>query len=288
MDMDDDTEDGTALLSIKLLRLFDLLYSTNSVTRTGEAMGQSQPTVSNWLSRLRKQLGDELFVRTAAGMQATPRAEELIVPVREALAALRRVAAPAEAFDPSSATRRFRICMTDASHITLLPRLLAHVRAMAPGVRLEAARIDEQTGQALQSGRLQCLADQPVVALAAVRLEVGEPDLFLLRGEGKVQCRAVEARRHPEPVFMVVGRHCVVTRPRAVERGLAGIAQAEVMGRTCLQAVDPEVKPLEMRALNIRADRQTNARRVAGVENLDVAAVEIGADSEGHSAFLYA
>lgn len=153
MDMDDDTEDGTALLSIKLLRLFDLLYSTNSVTRAGEAMGQSQPTVSNWLSRLRKQLGDELFVRTAAGMQATPRAEELIVPVREALAALRRVAAPAEAFDPSSATRRFRICMTDASHITLLPRLLAHVRAMAPGVRLEAARIDEQTGQALQSGQ---------------------------------------------------------------------------------------------------------------------------------------
>ena len=153
MDMDDDTEDGTVLLSIKLLRLFDLLYSTNSVTRAGEAMGQSQPTVSNWLSRLRKQLGDELFVRTAAGMQATPRAEELIVPVREALAALRRVAAPAEAFDPSSATRRFRICMTDASHITLLPRLLAHVRAVASGVRLEAARIDDQTGQALQSGQ---------------------------------------------------------------------------------------------------------------------------------------
>jgi DNA-binding transcriptional LysR family regulator len=153
MDIDDGTDDSTALLSIKLLRLFDLLYSTNSVTRAGEAMGQSQPTVSNWLGRLRRQLGDELFVRTAAGMQATPRAEELIVPVREALAALRRVAAPAEAFDPSVATRRFRICMTDASHITLLPRLLAHVRAVAPGVRLEAARIDDETGQALQSGQ---------------------------------------------------------------------------------------------------------------------------------------
>lgn len=153
MDIDEDMQDGTALPSIKLLRLFELLYSTNSVTRAGEAMGQSQPTVSNWLGRLRRQLGDELFVRTATGMQATPRAEELIVPVREALAALRRVAAPPEAFDPSSATRRFRICMTDASHITLLPRLLAHVRAVAPGVRLEAARIDDQTGQALQSGQ---------------------------------------------------------------------------------------------------------------------------------------
>jgi DNA-binding transcriptional LysR family regulator len=42
--------------------------------------------------------------------------------------------------------------MTDASHITLLPRLLAHVRAQAPLVRLEAARIDNDTGRALQSG----------------------------------------------------------------------------------------------------------------------------------------
>ena len=55
MDNDDDIEGDTSLLSIRLLRLFDLLYSTNSVTRAGEAMGQSQPTVSNWLARLRRQ-----------------------------------------------------------------------------------------------------------------------------------------------------------------------------------------------------------------------------------------
>jgi len=34
----------------------------------------------------------------------------------------------------------------------LLPQLLAHVRAVAPQVRLEAARIDGQTAQALESG----------------------------------------------------------------------------------------------------------------------------------------
>ena len=152
-DLDDDSDAGTALLSIKLLRLFDLLYSTHSVTRAAEQLGQSQPTVSNWLGRLRRQLGDELFVRTPAGMQPTSRADVLIVPAREALASLRRLSAPDEVFDPSVATRRFRICMTDASHVTLLPQLLAHVRAVAPGVRLEATRIDEQSGQALQSGQ---------------------------------------------------------------------------------------------------------------------------------------
>ncbi|MGY0194406.1 LysR family transcriptional regulator [Leptothrix sp. BB-4] len=136
----------------KLLRLFDVLYQTRSVTRSAEQLGQSQPTVSIWLARLREQLGDPLFVRTPAGMLPTPRAEALIGPTRTILESLRRLASLDEAFDPATAQRRFRICMTDASHITLLPPLLARVRAEAPGVQLAAARMDGQTAQALASG----------------------------------------------------------------------------------------------------------------------------------------
>jgi DNA-binding transcriptional LysR family regulator len=123
--------------------------------------------VSIWLARLRKGLGDPLFVRTPTGMQPTPRADALIGPVREALASLQRLAASEEQFDPARAERAFRICMTDASHITLLPKLLAHLRALAPGVQVAAARIDEHTAEALQSGE----AD---LALGLVpRLEAG-------------------------------------------------------------------------------------------------------------------
>ncbi|MCM3011873.1 LysR substrate-binding domain-containing protein, partial [Bacillus subtilis] len=97
-------------------------------------------------------LHDPLFIRTPGGMAPTPQADALIGPCREILESLRRFTAWEIAFDPSTAQRRFRICMTDASHITLLPRLLAHVRAQAPGVRLEAARIDGNTERALESG----------------------------------------------------------------------------------------------------------------------------------------
>ncbi|MEX8520350.1 MAG: LysR family transcriptional regulator [Leptothrix sp. (in: b-proteobacteria)] len=140
------------LLDTKLLRLFDALYRTGSVTRAAEQLDQSQPTVSIWLARLREELADPLFVRTAAGMQPTPRAEALIGDAREALAALRRLGEAQREFDPATETRRFRICMTDASHVTLLPQLLAHVRAAAPGVQLEALRIDAHTAVLLQSG----------------------------------------------------------------------------------------------------------------------------------------
>jgi DNA-binding transcriptional LysR family regulator len=141
-----------SLLDIKLLRLLDQLYTTRSVTRAAEALGQSQPTVSIWLARLRVQMGDPLFVRTAEGMLPTPRTDALIGTVREVLGGLQRLSQGGMAFDPATAQRRFSICMTDASHITLLPQLLAHVRALAPGVSLQASRIDTHLASALQAG----------------------------------------------------------------------------------------------------------------------------------------
>lgn len=140
------------LLDIKLLRLLDRLYDTRSVTRSAEALQQSQPTVSIWLARLRKQLNDPLFVRTADGMLPTPRTDALMGTVREVLRGLQRLNEAASEFNPSTAQRRFCVCMTDASHITLLPRLLSHVRAVAPGVALQAGLINSGLAQALLTG----------------------------------------------------------------------------------------------------------------------------------------
>ena len=146
------TDAAPVLLELKLLQLFDVLYTTRSVTRAADLLGQSQPTVSIWLGHLRRQLHDPLFVRTPAGMQPTPQADLLVGQAREILESLRRLSVWEPSFVPATAQRRFRICMTDASHITLLPELLAHVRAVAPQVRLEAARIDGNTAHALESG----------------------------------------------------------------------------------------------------------------------------------------
>jgi DNA-binding transcriptional LysR family regulator len=71
LDSFQDSADAS-LLDVKLLRLFDLIYSTGSVTQAAEMMGQRQPTASIWLRTLRAALGDALFVRTPAGCR--PRA----------------------------------------------------------------------------------------------------------------------------------------------------------------------------------------------------------------------
>lgn len=143
---------GLHNLDVKALRLFELLYTTGSVTRTADMLGHSQPTVSIGLARLRKQFNDPLFVRTALAMQPTPKADALVATVREVLDGLRRLSEAEQRFEPAEADRTFRIFMTDASHITLLPQLFTHVRAIAPKVRLEAASIGPQMVCELQSG----------------------------------------------------------------------------------------------------------------------------------------
>ena len=139
-------------IDLRLLRIFDAMHAKRHVTRAAEELGLSQPTISIGLGKLREQFGDPLFVRTSEGMLPTSRADALIGPIRDVLHSLRNICEAEAAFEPASATRKFRICMTDASHITLLPQILAAVRKAAPSVTLEAARIDDVMPQALQSG----------------------------------------------------------------------------------------------------------------------------------------
>ncbi len=78
----------------------------------------------------------------------------------------------------------------------------------------------------------------------------------------------------------------MVASPSVVEGGFAGVGQAERMGGADVQAFDLEMEPLKVRASRVRPNGQADPVRVAGVQNLDVAAVEICADGEGHGGFL--
>jgi DNA-binding transcriptional LysR family regulator len=142
-------------VDLNLLRVFDAVLHEGGVTPAAARLGLTQPAVSNALARLRKLFGDSLFVRTAAGMDATPFARELAEPVRQALALLESALAHGPGFDPASATRAFRFYMSDLGQIEFLPPLIERVEGRAPGVRLEAVALDvEDIAGALASGTL--------------------------------------------------------------------------------------------------------------------------------------
>jgi DNA-binding transcriptional LysR family regulator len=116
--------------------VFDAIMREKSVTRAGQRLGLSQPAISHALIRLRHMLKDELFVRGPAGMMPTPRAEHLATPIRIALDGLQQSLEPMQ-FEPSKATRTFRIAVDNYSAIVLVAPIAARIARLAPGLTLD-------------------------------------------------------------------------------------------------------------------------------------------------------
>jgi DNA-binding transcriptional LysR family regulator len=55
-------------------------------------------------------------------------------------------------FDAAKAQRTFRICMTDITHLALLPALINRLRDVAAGINVEITHISGQTPKMLESG----------------------------------------------------------------------------------------------------------------------------------------
>ena len=125
-----------AALDLNLLRVLDALMRERSVTRAGERIGLSQPAVSNALTRLRKILGDELFVRRGTDMLPTPRAEAIGATLRAMLAQMEEVLSADAKFDPAAAARTFTLLGSDIISTLVMPALWERIAATAPGVRL--------------------------------------------------------------------------------------------------------------------------------------------------------
>lgn len=182
------TQNDIDILDLRLLRLFDAIHASGSVTKAADALDLSQPTVSIGLARLRRHFGDPLFVRTPEGMLATPLADSLIGAVRDALQALRQVSEWRNAFDAASSSRSFVIAMTDASHITLLPKLFSAAWKSAPSVRIDVTRIDESLPSALQSGDIDlALGFVPSLETGFYQQQLYEQDWICLTRQGHDQ-----------------------------------------------------------------------------------------------------
>lgn len=118
---------------LNLLRVFDAVMQERSVLRASQKLFLSQSAVSHALKRLREILDDELFVRTATGMQPTARALAIAGPVRQALGSLEATIG-LQTFDPGTSPRTFTIAASDFMTQLVMPRLLRILAVEAPQV----------------------------------------------------------------------------------------------------------------------------------------------------------
>lgn len=125
-------------IDLNLLRVFVVVAESASVTAAGARLYLTQPAVSAALRRLSTAVGAPLFTRLGRGLVLTTRGQRLLAEVRPHLAALIDAALVPPRFDPKTSERTFRVGLSDAAELWLLPPLLRVLSKQAPGMRLIA------------------------------------------------------------------------------------------------------------------------------------------------------
>lgn len=174
-------------IDLNLLTLFQEIYRRRNITAAAAALGMAQPSASKGLGRLRRQLNDNLFVRTSKGVEPTPYAAEIAPRIDNALAILSDgLARPS--FDPDTTSREFTLIMTDIAEAVILPRAVSALRTAAPNVRLRTRQLPlADAASALTSG------DVDLAIGFHPQLEAG----FYQRTVFRTEYRIIGARNHP-------------------------------------------------------------------------------------------
>jgi DNA-binding transcriptional LysR family regulator len=132
---------------LNLLVLFETVLEERHVARAAERLHLTPSAVSHGLGRLRRWLGDPLFLKTPKGVVPTDRAMQLAAPIAEVLARVRGIVADAGPFDPATSRRRFVLGAPDGASAVLLPMLLAQVHRRAPGLDLALRQLLPEPGE---------------------------------------------------------------------------------------------------------------------------------------------
>src|SRR6202012_5262540 len=134
-------------IDLNLLVVFQAIYRARNTTRAAEHLHLTQPAVSNALRRLRELFDDTLFVKTADGMQPTPRADGIAALLDEGFASLRLAIQAGQAFDPKTSRRTFQLYVSDIGQAVFIPPLVARLGMIAPGIQIATTYLPLDTAQ---------------------------------------------------------------------------------------------------------------------------------------------
>ncbi|MDP6871946.1 MAG: LysR family transcriptional regulator [Alphaproteobacteria bacterium] len=126
-------------MDLNLFAVFDAIMRHRSVSLAAQSLGLTQPAASNALTRLRGQLGDQLFVRSKNGMLPTKFATAMAPVIERALADLQGVAqdGPDQGIPLSGLKRNFTFVMSDLEEVLFLSDLVGGLATAAPSVSVE-------------------------------------------------------------------------------------------------------------------------------------------------------
>lgn len=143
-------------LDLNLIAVLEAIMLERNVTRAAASLAMSQPAVSNALRRARKLTKDQLFLKTATGVQPTARMVAMWPELHRSLTAIRASFAPDD-FDPASDATSFRIAVTDSLAMEGVSAITLKLQAASPRARVSfAVHTHESSLEGIDRGTLDC------------------------------------------------------------------------------------------------------------------------------------
>jgi len=196
-------------MQIRQLEYFAAVAQTRHFTRAAEAVHVAQPSLSNQINSLERELGTQLFSRARGNIMLTPAGETLLPLARRILADVEDARVQVQEL-VGLARGRLRLGATPSLSTVLLPRALHRFASAYPGIEIH---VEERGGRDL----VRLLAEGELdLALIILPLHTRDPALAttaLLReplvvaatADGSVlRAKSVRVRdlaRHPLVMF---------------------------------------------------------------------------------------
>ncbi|MEL6648425.1 MAG: LysR family transcriptional regulator [Pseudomonadota bacterium] len=190
----------------KLLRTFLTVFEEKSVTRAAQRLDLSQSAVSHSLDKLRKCIGDPLFIRKGRNIAATPMAATIAPKVSEILGSIESLALQGD-YVPDDDNSTFTIATNVTELLPLLTEVHRDLRSRKESISLGFVELGPRSNALsfLESG----VADVAItVAMGRYPLELAVERFF----QDEIVCFFDGARRDAPTTLQdyCAARHAVV------------------------------------------------------------------------------
>jgi DNA-binding transcriptional LysR family regulator len=266
-------------MDVRQLRYFLAIVDHGSVHRAAQELFVAQPSVSQALRALERDLGTDLFHRTGRRLVLTLAGERLIDPAREVLRGVEVARATVEAVN-GLRSGRLSITSMPSPAISPLASMVSRFRAAYPLVEVvvRAATTPAEVASAVRAGT----AELGLLGTPSIGPELAGLSVHALETHAFVLVAAVDGdlpSGDPLPMDALAGRRLVVGRPGTGTRRVADSILRRSPG--CRIAVEVEhgeaVLPLVLARVGVAvlSESWRALARAAGATVRDLATDEI-------------
>ena len=134
-------------IDINLYPLFIAVFEHHSMSQAADILCISQSAASHAIQRLRRQLNDDLFIRSGKKMRPTPFAEQIYPVIKSALLSLQNISKQQKSFELSM-VGSLKIAVHDEIEPIIFPKLIQHFQTLNLDIQFLSIKLNRKTVEA--------------------------------------------------------------------------------------------------------------------------------------------